>query len=80
LVTDAVAADVEEAVDAEVGRERAGMRTTRRVPDRRRRHRVVHHDGQLVGIVDAQRRNPHRGELQIDEDRHVHVDDDGVPD
>ena len=52
-MTDAVLADVEEPLDAEVRRELARVWAALSVPDRRGRHSVVHHDGDFVGIVDA---------------------------
>src|SRR6201997_2299355 len=64
LMTDAVPADVIEALDAEVGGEFAGMPTAGGVLDGGCGHGVVHDDRQLVGVVDPVGRNPHRGELQ----------------
>ena len=78
LMADAVSADVVEALDAELGGELAGVRSAGGVFDGRRGHRVVHHDRQLVGIMNAKRLDPHRRELQIDQHRHVDVDDDGL--
>ena len=78
LMADAVAADVVEAFDAELGGELAGKRSAGGVLDGRRGDGVVHHDRQLVGIMDAKRLQPHRRELQVDQHGHVDVDDDGV--
>ncbi len=78
LVTDAVPADVVEALDTELFGELAGVRPAGGVLDGRRGHRVVHHDRQLVGVVNAQRLHPHRRELQIDQHSHVDVHDDGL--
>ena len=80
LVADAVAADVVEALDAEVGGELSGVRTAGGVLDGWRRDGVVHDDSQLVGVVDPIGRDPHGGELQIDQDGHIDVHHHGVTD
>ena len=78
LMADAVSADVVEALDTELGGELAGVRSAGGVFDGRRGNGVVHDDRQLVGIMNAKRLDPHRRELQIDQHRHVDVDDDGL--
>ncbi len=80
LVADAVPADVVEALNAKLGGELSGTRAAGRIFDGRRGYGVVHHDRQLVRVVDAKRLEPHRRELQIDQHRHVDVDDDGLAD
>ena len=71
-------AHVVEAVDTEVGNEFSGVRTAGGVLDGRCGHGVVHDHRELVGVVDPVGLNPHRGELQIDQNRHIDVDHNGV--
>ena len=80
LVADAVPADVVEALDAEVGGELRARGPPAASLMRGRGHGVVHHDRELVGIMNLQGLHPHRGELQVDQHGHVDVDDDGVAD
>ena len=79
-MADAVPAHIIEPLDAELGGETAGMRPTGGILDGRCGHRVVHHDRQLVRVVDAIGLNPHGGELQIDQHGHVDLNDHGVTD